>query len=242
MDRRESLKNLLIGAATTSLLFTQSGCDTEGTKEALAPNAGLQQYPFEGSRTEWEKERDARLQAVAAFNEHEQKTLDTLADLILPADTTGPAASTTGTTAFIAFMANDYPSFKFPLRAGLAWLSRESLSRFANNDFNTLSAAQQKAILEDIAYLPEDPKEDLSPPVAFFDLLRKLVLTGYFSSKEGQKDLGYQGNVPNIWDGVPEEVLAKHEVDYDPAWIAKCINQETRDVIATWDDQMNLLT
>lgn len=242
MDRRESLKNLLVGAAATSALFTAAGCETKPTESAASLPSGLNKYPYEGSRTQWEKERDARMQAVPAFNAHEEKMLDTLADLILPADSTGPAASSTGTTAFIGFMANDYPAFKFPLRAGLAWLSREALQRFDNNDFTTLEEAKQKAILDDIAFLPEDEKEDPTPEVAFFDLLRKLVLTGYFSSKEGTKDLGYQGNIPNVWDGVPEEVLAKHEVDYDPEWLAKCINQDTRDVVAEWDDDMNLLT
>ncbi len=242
MDRRESLKNLLVGAAATTALFTAAGCEpTDGvTADSGAENLA-NKYPFDGTRTQWELDRDARLQAVSFFNDFEKKTMDVLADLILPADEDGPSASSTGTTAFIDFMANDYPSFKLPLRAGLAWLSNESLERFGNNDFTTLSPTQQTDILEEIAYLPEDPAEQISAPVAYFDLLRKLVLTGYFSSKEGHRDLGYQGNSPNIWDGVPAEVLAKHDVDYDPAWIAKCIDHETRDVAAEWDDNMNLI-
>lgn len=242
MDRRESLKNLLIGAATTTALFTASGCETEAGNAADVPAAAANPYPFEHTRTEWELRRDARYHAVEAFNTEEKAVLDVLADLIIPADDGGPGASSTGTTEFIAFMANDYPDFHFPLRAGLAWLSRESLERFGNNDFGLLSAEQQTSILDDIAYLPEDASEDLKPEVAFFDLLRKLVTTGYFTSKEGIKDIGFQGNAPNVWDGVPAEVLAKHDVEYDEEWLAKCIDQETRDVVAEWDDDMNLIT
>lgn len=249
MDRREILKNLLIGAAATGTLFKASGCedpaavrDSPATPAGQGTHASPANHPFSGTRTDYELARDARMQAVPFFNKGERTTLDRLADLILPADEQGPAASTTGTTDFIEFMANDYPAFQLPLRAGLAWLSRESLERFGNNDFTQLPDDQQAAILDDIAYLPADPKEELMPPVAFFDLLRKLVQTGYFTSKEGVKDLGYAGNAPNLWDGVPEEVLAKHEVDYDPDWIAKCIDHETRDVVAKWDDNMNLIS
>lgn len=242
MDRRESLKNLLIGAAATSALFTAAGCEPTVEVETSPTVKALAKYPFDGTRTTWELERDARLQAVPAFNDGERQTLDVLADLLLPADDQGPAASTTGTTAFIEFMANDYPAFKMPLRAGLAWLSTESLERFQNNDFTQLEIGQQTAILDDIAYLPTDKEEILTAPVAFFDLLRKLTLTGYFTSKEGIKDIGYQGNIPNVWDGVPPEVLAKHDVNYDPEWLAKCIDQDTRNTVAEWDDEMNLIS
>lgn len=242
MDRREILKNLLVGAAAAGTLFKTTACEKATPLSGEDPASIPTPHPFEGTRTPWELGRDAKLQAVPFFNENEKATLDVLADLILPEDEGGPAASTTGTTAFIEFMANDYPAFQLPLRGGLAWLSYECLERFGNNDFTQLLPDQQTAILDDIAYLPEDKTEELTPPVAFFDLLRKLVQTGYFTSKEGIKDLGYQGNTANLWDGVPEEVLAKHDVDYDPEWIAKCINHDTRDAVAEWDDNMNLIS
>lgn len=242
MDRRESIKNLLIGAAATSALFAAAGCEPAADLPAPTTDSVTSKHPFTGTRTTSELQRDARMHAVPAFNEGERQTLNVLADLILPADDKGPAASATGTTAFIEFMANDYPDFKMPLRAGLAWLSAESLERFQNNDFTQLDASQQTAILDDIAFLPTDRTEMLTAPVAFFDLLRKLVLTGYFTSKEGIKDLGYQGNIPNIWDGVPPEVLAKHDVDYDPEWLAKCIDHDTRNTVAEWDDNMKLIS
>jgi hypothetical protein len=49
-------------------------------------------------------------------------------------------------------------------------------------------------------------------------------------------------NFANVWDGVPEEVLANHEVDYDPEWLAKCVDQSKRNDIAEWDEEGNLLT
>ncbi|NJO86739.1 MAG: gluconate 2-dehydrogenase subunit 3 family protein, partial [Lewinella sp.] len=168
-----------MGAATTSVLLAAEGCKP-ADRPGVAGGGPAEAYPFEGTRTPQELRRDARQHAVALFQPSERKTLDALADLILPADADGPAASVTGTTAFIEFMANDVPDFQTPLLAGLGWLSSACRSRFGNNDFTALDPSQQSALLDEIAYLPADPKEELTGPVAWFDLLRKLVLTGYF--------------------------------------------------------------
>jgi hypothetical protein len=58
----------------------------------------------------------------------------------------------------------------------------------------------------------------------------------------GIEDLGYQGNRPNVWDGVPEDVLKEHGMAYEEEWLAKCVNQDTRNEIAQWDDKGNLIT
>ena len=58
----------------------------------------------------------------------------------------------------------------------------------------------------------------------------------------GIEDLGYQGNRPNVWDGVPEEVLKEHNMQYEAEWLAKCVNQNNRAEIAKWDDDGNLIS
>jgi hypothetical protein len=78
--------------------------------------------------------------------------------------------------------------------------------------------------------------------IVFFDLMRNLTLTGYYTTKMGLDDLGYTGNFANVWDGVPAEVLADHDVDYDEEWLAKCVDQNERMTIAEWDEDGNLLT
>jgi hypothetical protein len=240
MDRRESIKNLLIGAAATSALFTAAGCEPETDGAQQAKHTA--DYPFEGTRTEEELRQQARLHAVGSFfNEKEKNNLNLLADIIIPADESGPAASSTGLTDFIEFMSLDFPDFQLPLRAGLSWLSRTSLERYQQNDFAALTPEQRLSIIDEIAYLPEAPEEIPTPPVAFFHLLRQLVLTGYFTSKEGIKALGYQGNYANVWDGPPAEVLQKHGISGEEAWLSKCIDQEQRNEIARWDEQGNLI-
>ena len=89
---------------------------------------------------------------------------------------------------------------------------------------------------------PIEGVEEQPQEVQFFALLRNLVVTGYFTSEVGIKELDYRGNMPNIWDGVPQDVLDEIGLSYDPAWIAKCVDQEKRNETAVWDEEGNLLT
>ena len=67
-------------------------------------------------------------------------------------------------------------------------------------------------------------------------------MTGYYTSRMGIDDLGYKGNLPNVWDGVPDEILKEHDVAYEPEWLAKCVDQSKREDIARWDEDMNLIS
>ncbi|MEE2605204.1 MAG: gluconate 2-dehydrogenase subunit 3 family protein, partial [Bacteroidota bacterium] len=91
-------------------------------------------------------------------------------------------------------------------------------------------------------YDPNSNMSDLSEPVQWFNLVRNLTMTGYFTSEVGIKELGYKGNMPNVWDGVPQDVLDQYGLKYDEDWLEKCIDQSTRMTIAEWDDEGNLLT
>jgi hypothetical protein len=46
--------------------------------------------------------------------------------------------------------------------------------------------------------------------VNFFNRLRDLTATGFFTSEIGVKDIGYVGNSPTKWTGVPADVLKAH--------------------------------
>lgn len=238
MDRRETIKSLLIGGvAGATILTTQVACKTDkATEEAVTSPSDLY------GRTPEEKERDRKLLAEKFFTEHELETVAVLCDIILPANDEFGSASKAGVPAFIDFIALDMPKNQIPLRGGLMWLDGESNRRF-DKEFKTCTNEEQIQIVEDIAY-PEqdDTPEEMKPGVAFFDLMRNMTLTGYYTSPEGFKDLGYKGNVPTVWDGVPQEVLDKHGMAYDEEWLPKFVDQSKRDIQAEWDDQGNLLT
>jgi len=68
-----------------------------------------------------------------------------------------------------------------------------------------------------------------------------LTAGGYFTSKEGIEYLGYAGNQPNVWDGVPENVLAQYGVQNDPKYADLYLKPDQRGVVAQWDDDGNLV-
>ncbi len=237
MDRRESLKALLIGSVAGASMGV-AAC-TPGSKEAEAAATPKQKYY---GRTPEELERDEKIKAEIFLNEHELESIAVLCDIILPATETAGSANDAKVPEFIEFIVKDIPSHQLPIRGGLMWLDQESNRRF-NKLFKAASNEEQIAIVEDIAYPdPDGKKPEMAYGIKFFSRMRDLTVTGYYTTKMGFEDLGYVGNRPNVWDGVPADVLAEHDVDYDEAWLAKCVDQSKREEIAQWDDEGNLLT
>lgn len=233
MDRRETLKTLLLGSFAGGLLL--NGCVTEEKAEVMAPQ---KQEGY--GRTPKEEAYDEKLYNQELFNKHELETIAVLADLILPATATAGSATDAEVPAFIEFIAKDMPYHQLPLRGGIMWLDNRSVKHY-QQEFMAISDSQQKALLDEIAY-PEKASPEVAQGVRFFNLMRNLTLTGYYTTKMGIEDLGYKGNTPNVWDGVPPEVLAEHGMSYEKEWLAKCVNQENRTGIAQWDDEGNLLS
>ena len=242
MNRRDSLKTLLVTTAGAGLAATGlNGCgpDTE-TGEVGLPEGYEEADPL-SYLTPKERAKVERLNSETFYTEHEMATLTKLAHLILPPNEHG-SIEDAKVPEFIEFRTKDVVEYQLPMRGGLMWLDRESGKRF-DAEFIALTEAQQKSILDDIAFYDKKLDEDERPMEQnWFALVRNLVVTGYYTSPTGYADLNYQGNAPNVWDGVPPEVLAKHGVSYDPVWIAKCVDQEARNVQAEWDEAGNLVT
>ncbi|MCM8569878.1 gluconate 2-dehydrogenase subunit 3 family protein [Gramella jeungdoensis] len=228
MDRRESLRTLLIGGAGTSLLLScRLDEDTDVSKLT-----DIKEREFDYGRTPAEEARDEALLEQDFYTDEEMKTIIVLSDIIMPGDGSKPA-SEAGVPEFIEFITKDIPSHQTPMRGGLRWLKNESYKRY-EKDFVDLSKEQQIAIIEDIAY-PEDVKPEFTQGAQFFSRMRNLVTTGYFTSKEGVEYLGYMGNKPNVWDGVPADVLQKHGMKYDEKILSRSIKPEERNDIEDWE-------
>jgi hypothetical protein len=144
------------------------------------------------------------------FTPAQRETITALADLILPADHLGPAASEVRVPDFL----DEWISAPYPLQQkdrdallpGLQWLEDESHKRFAK-DFAALSAEQKRVIADDICW-PADAKPEFKKAAAFFLKFRALSASAYYSTQAGWKALGYVGNVPLAsFDGPPQSVL-----------------------------------
>ncbi|MEM6631188.1 MAG: gluconate 2-dehydrogenase subunit 3 family protein [Bacteroidota bacterium] len=238
MDRRDSLRALLIGSIGTGAVV--SSCKVPA-KEASGKESSPEVKPGGGyGRTEEEVLLDQRIKAMPSiFNDHELGTLAVFADIILPADDLSSSATEAGVVEFIDFIVKDMVQHQIPMRSAVGWVDREAQNRFEKN-FQALSNEQQIEIVEDIAY-PEDAKPGFEAATKLFSKVRDLVMTGFYSSQEGVKDLGYMGNVTNFWDGVPTDVLEKHGFVHEEKYVNQYITQEHREVEAKWDDEGNLV-
>lgn len=239
MDRRNTLKTILLGTVAGGAMLTGTSCDPIGkSQEKTATASPLEEY----GRTPAEKERDAELMSETFFTPEEMATITILCDIILPKDDISGAASEAGVPDFIEFIVKDIPDHQLPLRGGLMWLDLESKQRFGTA-FRNATAQQRLEIVEDIAYIDiENDNPLFSQGIKFFDLMRDLTVTGFYTSEMGIKTLGYQGNIPNLWDGVPEDVLQKHGLAYEENMLAKYIDHNKREEIAVWDDAGNLVS
>ena len=207
MDRRQYLKTLAVGSVGAGLLVQ---CEPK-TETAAAPEAVATKSTID--RTPDELARDNALQAEKFFDDHEMKTIGVLSDIIIPKDDTSGSATDAGVPAFIEFIVKDMPDFQTPIRGGIRWIDLQCMRRF-NADFASCTPAQQIEIVDEIAY-PSKAKPEMQQGVAFFNTMRDLTACGFFTSKIGIEDLGYAGNKPNQWDGVPQDVLDKYGLKYD---------------------------
>ena len=209
MKRRDTLKAISLGTFGMAALPT--------TELVAAPEP--QPFKTTPARVPEEIERDKKIAAEKFFTATELATITALCDIIIPAEGKFGSASQVGVPAFIEFMAKDQPNYQTPLRGGLHWLDNQCIKRFGKT-FVACSQSQKIEVVDDIAY-PEDAKPEMSQGVAFFSQMRNLTVTGYFTTKTGFEDLGYMGNTPNAWDGVPKEVLDKYGLKYDALYDTK---------------------
>jgi hypothetical protein len=203
MNRRDSLKALGFTTLSAGLLLEACKTDTKkGAEETTTSAAG-----DEVGRQPYEVERDKKLHADKFFTAAEMATITVLADIIIPKDEKSGSASDAKVPDFIEFIVKDMPDHQTPMRGGLRWLDLQCLNRFGK-PFTDCTKDQQIQLVDMIAY-PAKAKPEMAQGVAFFNRMRDLTASGFFTSEIGVKDIGYAGNQPGKWTGVPEDIL-KH--------------------------------
>lgn len=204
MDRRTALKWMLTAAASTALL----------DRGLLAADLPMMTPVANGYGTDpdllksykpgdfWKLTlTDAQRAAAAA-----------LCDVIIPADSRGPSASSVKVHDFIdEWISAPYTGHDLDRKAiveGLAWIDAEAQKRFSTG-FSNLVVRQKNAICDDICYAA-NAKPEFKTAAQFFKRFRDLTAGGYYTTPEGMKDIGFTGNVAlERYDGPPPEVLKK---------------------------------
>ena len=205
LSRRDALKWITgTAAAGTAAPALAATGETEPAPAALPSRDPIHDPDFSRPAIfPWQKQ----------FTPEELKTTTALADVILPKDANGPAASEVGVPEFI----NEWCSAPYDanreagetIRGGLAWLNTESFRRFEKR-FDELSAAQQTQIVDDICN-DEKAAPEHKTGARFFKKFRQLCLGGYYTHSATWKHLGYVGNVSigGPYPGVPQAVIEK---------------------------------
>jgi hypothetical protein len=153
--------------------------------------------------------------APRTLNAHQAATVTTMAELILPRTDT-PGATDVGATAFIDLMLTEWydEADRSRFLSGLADVDTRSQRLFTRN-FSDCSAVQQSEVLINLGEQMMDEAERVRdqpptlgefPGVNFYSMLRRLVLTAYYTSEAGATQELHFEMIPDRYDGcAPEE-------------------------------------
>ena len=210
MDRRQAIKVMAIAAAAVPAF---GSCAPEGSPDSASASTSRLTSNPKAAGTLWDPDLVSPVvpwERILASDELE--SLAILCDLVIPADDRSPSASEVGAQDFIdEWVSAPYVGNSDDLvlvRAGLVWLDQQAAERFGDGlRFRNLSAEQQATICDDICFLPE-AAADHEEAARFFDRVRDLTSTAFWTTQVGMDDLQYIGNVPLAqWNPPPPDVL-----------------------------------
>ncbi|MDZ4800263.1 MAG: gluconate 2-dehydrogenase subunit 3 family protein [Bryobacteraceae bacterium] len=176
MKRRDIIKGALAGAGAVT---TGAATAQAGEPQAAAPAASP-------AKAAWKPQ---------LFDTHQNETVTTLADLIIPRTDT-PGARDAKVNEYIDLILHDGPvERRNRFISGLNWLDGHAIRQHAA-PFQRLSSAQQTSILKT---LDEARDEELRPGAEFFRQIKQLTVQGYYTSKAGIDELNKGGRVPGSY-------------------------------------------
>lgn len=220
MDRRDSLKALIVGGISTTVLL--DACK-QPAKDGADNKAEAGKTVAQPDRMAEENLVDEKIRAMPKFfTENEMATITILGDIIIPKDAASGSASDAKVPDFIEYIVKDMPEHQTPMKGGLRWLDMQCLKRY-EKAFKDCDHKQQMEMVDEIAW-PKKAKPEMHQGVAFFNLMRNLTATGFYTSEIGVKDVGYMGNVPNQWNGVPDDVLKQYNMAYTEKELKECVS------------------
>ena len=221
MNRRKSIKALVVGTVSAGIVLEACKDGDKKAPQASAPAAdGNKQFTLD--RQPIEQEHYKEITSKTFFTDHEMATITILGDIIIPRDDVSGSASDAKVPEFIEFIVKDMPHHQTPMRGGLRWLDMQCFKRYEKS-FKECNKEQQMEIVNEIAW-PKKAKPEMAAGVSFFNLMRNLTATGFYTSEIGVKDLGYMGNRPNQWNGVPDDVLKQYGLAYSEKELKECVS------------------
>jgi len=193
MKRRDMLRaSVLVGAAAAlrpALSNAQSGAQGAAPPSELTPAQ---------SGVDASKEFEGPGWKPLFLDEHQNETLVILSDLIIPATDTPGAKEALVNRYIDLVLAAETPDTRRAFLNSLGYLDGESTKRF-KSAFRYLGADDQDLLLHALAY-PRNASNwtgeaDVNPDKghAHFEALKERIMTAYYSSQIGEKELGWDG-------------------------------------------------
>jgi hypothetical protein len=172
LKRREILKGVVAGAGAVAAPAAAQQHQHAAGQAAGAPGA-----------SEWKP---------LLFDAHQNETVVALSEMIIPATDT-PGAKEAKVNEYIDLILHDGPpERRNGFLAGLAWLDGYAI-RQHEKPFVRLTADQQTAMLRGLDGATDT---SLKPGVDFFNDLKRLTVSGYYTTKIGIDELNKGGRVP----------------------------------------------
>jgi hypothetical protein len=227
MSRREALRMMAVAASAPAAFAACAPSDESGVPAsggagasgeiAAADESGAMPPRNPRARGDaWDPDLlDPQIRWEKVLTQDELAGLAVLCDVIIPADGVSPSASAVGCPDYIDEWVSAPYSFgeddRVLVRGGLAWLDTEASERFGAEGapvrFRDLTLQQRHDICDDICH-PPDAAPEHRMAARFFDKVRSLTMTAFYTTEEGMEDIGYVGNVPSAtWGPPPPEVL-----------------------------------
>jgi gluconate 2-dehydrogenase gamma chain len=193
MKRREMLRASVLAGAVAALRPALSSAQSAAQNAAPPSELTPAQSGVDAS-----KEFEGPGWKPLFLDEHQNETLIILSDLIIPATDTPGAKDALVNRYIDLVLAAETPETQRAFLNSLGYLDGESMKRY-KAAFRYLSADDQDLLLHALAYprigggWAGDTGTVADPGHAHFEALKDRIMTAYYSSQIGEKELGWDG-------------------------------------------------
>jgi hypothetical protein len=193
MKRREMLRASVLAGAAAALRPALSSAQSGAQGTAPLPELTPAQNGVDAS-----KDLAAPGWKPLFLDDHQNETLIILSDLIIPATDTPGAKEALVNRYIDLVLAAETPDTQRAFLNSLGYLDGESMRRF-KSAFRYLSADDQDLLLHALAYprfgstWTGDTSAVADPGHGHFEALKERIMTAYYSSQIGEKELGWDG-------------------------------------------------
>ena len=171
MDRREALRRMVLGSAGVAC--------AAGWVDRLSEVALARAVPAQAAE-------NAARWTPRVLTAHQNATVTEISELIIPQTETAGARAARVNQFIDTVLEDAPPAERESFIGGLAWIDRRSRAS-SGADFSAAPPGEQEALLTVISSR-DDASPDDREGVEFFEAIKRLTITGYYTSEVGMRE------------------------------------------------------